>query len=231
MRIPPVTDADLQKYLQTPLVALYGFDTDAKQGLLSLLSSKLGAAYLGQQPDTTLVTETSHPVMLPPPVFDPLGSYSHPTWEKRMMSIPEVFIWWSERRDDRRHTEALSGSAAPYFYRLVATGVANQVVAIEHLERNLHPQYISMLTDFLVSLVRNGQRVLFETHSLQVFDRLRMWDAWDPHLEGKFGVWAVDRDGNGSPVQLHTDGHFPNAMTDNSLEDEIRIGQLRKGEA
>jgi predicted ATPase len=57
---------------------------------------------------------------------------------------------------------------------------ANETLVLEQPEIHLHPKAQSNLTDFLISLIQQGKKVIIETHSDHLITRLRRRIAEDP---------------------------------------------------
>lgn len=57
---------------------------------------------------------------------------------------------------------------------------ANETLVLEQPEIHLHPKVQSNLTDFFISLVKQGKKVILETHSDHLITRLRRRIAEDP---------------------------------------------------
>jgi len=214
-----LTDADLQPYLATPLTALYGFDMNEKLHTLWALISATEAAFIHRDMGNVAVVgmggETPE-FELPCPMFDPVCySAPEPTWETRRMTLVDAIDWWKARL-------GFHADQSPYVTTLLMTGLSCPRLAVEHVERDLHPKIQAGLADFFVSLIRMGRRVIIDTHSIPLFDRLRVWLLWDPSLQDKVGVWV-----DGKPVDYNAT-LFPIALSDFGLQDEVRVGVLQR---
>jgi len=78
---------------------------------------------------------------------------------------------------------------------LIVQGLAleeKQTMLAEQPEAQLHPRPQAQLADFFCDLIEQGRRVIIETHSEPLFDRLRVRALLDPDLASKIAVYFVD---------------------------------------
>lgn len=73
---------------------------------------------------------------------------------------------------------------------------------VEQPEAELHPLPQAELADFFCSMVKCGQSVLIETHSEEIFHRLRLRAEQDADLASKIAVYFIDAPG------INSEGNF-----------------------
>jgi hypothetical protein len=65
------------------------------------------------------------------------------------------------------------------------------LLVVEQPEAQLHPKPQAVLADFFCSMVKCTRNVIVETHSVELFHRLRLRASMDPKLAEKIGVYFL----------------------------------------
>jgi ABC-type ATPase involved in cell division len=113
------------------------------------------------------------------------------------------------------------------------------LLVVEEPEAELHPLPQAELADFFCSMVKCGKSVLIETHSEEIFHRLRLRAEQDKILASKIAVYfidapGVDNEGNFTcktpkPIPLDEGAEFswPDGFLSNGIEIEQQIRAAR----
>ncbi len=100
------------------------------------------------------------------------------------------------------------------------------LIMFEQPEIHLHPSCRANLADFFIELMKSGRRILLETHSTEIIDRLRLRSIENQELGESINVVFVEppkvRSSSGSTIKqltLNSDGMFdewPDGFCDES---------------
>jgi predicted ATPase len=109
------------------------------------------------------------------------------------------------------------------------------LLVVEQPESQLHPRAQSVLGDFFCSLILSERRVLVETHSDALIDRLRLRIATNMDLEPSIGVYSIGEPCDGAcdepkELKLTEEGElrWPAGFMATGIEEEVRIGFIRR---
>lgn len=89
---------------------------------------------------------------------------------------------------------------------LILTSKAHDILLIENPEVHLHPKLQALFTDLCLFAVENGRKLVVETHSEHVVNRLRFRVKESPHYLEKVSVLFLDkREGDIQYTEVHID--------------------------
>lgn len=220
-------------FSSTRLVGLYGYNTRQKMRVLTSLAVQLEAHIPCERDVLMFERNDRFKALFPPEVelgLDNLGGapFATPKWQKKDVTFEEFCAFWVNRA-------GVSDDEISPFWGILAYGLTTNCVAFPSLLKDAHPRVAAVIADFLVSLVKAGKRVLFQTHSLEVFDRLRLWHTWDEQVRDDLGVWLLKADTEtetASRIDLASESlpaEFPAEFESPSFSDEVMIGCIRRG--
>ena len=227
-----VSDASACPHDDRPLVVFVGMNGGGKSPIMSRAAVQAGLVYIPEQRGGAyLLANGQLTLNMPPELFEPLGGWVvSPVWTERSLTLHEAFDSWQWRFRDAAFARTLGrGTGAANVEAVLMIGLSCEAFAIEHPERGMHPRLQSVLGDFFLCLARSGRRIMLETHSQPIIDRLRVWVAWQPELEKLIGVWHV-QDGKMTELGLGEQGDldWPHRLEDGGIHDECRVGQCRE---
>ncbi len=120
---------------------------------------------------------------------------------------------------------------------ILAKGITikiNDWLIVEQPEAQLHPKPQAGLADFFCSMVKCGRNVIVETHSVELFHRLRLRASMDDDLAQKIGVYFLDQPENGTccepfPIPLDEDEElsWPKGFLPEGINKELEILAVR----
>jgi len=106
----------------------------------------------------------------------------------------------------------------------------NDWLVVEQPEAQLHPNPQAGLADFFCSMVKCGRNAIVETHSVELFHRLRLRASMDKKLAEKIGVYFIHAPENGVccepiPVPLMEKSEFdwPKGFLPEGIKNEMEI--------
>jgi AAA ATPase domain len=104
------------------------------------------------------------------------------------------------------------------------------LLVVEQPEAQLHPKPQAGLADFFCSMVKCTRNVIVETHSVELFHRLRLRAAMDDDLAAKIGVYFIDEPKNGvccepEPISLNEEDEleWPKGFLPEGIDKELEI--------
>lgn len=106
----------------------------------------------------------------------------------------------------------------------------DDLIILEQPEIHLHPSSAANLADLFLRFIKDGRRVLIETHSSELISRLRLRVIESPELKDKITISFVDADnvgGEGAKVrQFNIDekGMFP-VYPDGFLDESDKLAE------
>lgn len=110
----------------------------------------------------------------------------------------------------------------------------NGLLVVEQPEAQLHPNPQAGLADFFCSMVKCTRNVIVETHSVELFHRLRLRAAMDNELADKIGVYFVHEPENGVcsepiPISLNEEAElqWPKGFMPEGIQKEMEILSTR----
>lgn len=108
------------------------------------------------------------------------------------------------------------------------------LLVVEQPEAQLHPKPQAVLADFFCAMVKCGRNVIVETHSVELFHRLRLRASMDDDLAEKIGVFFLHEPENGVccnpfPISLKEENEFswPKGFLPEGIEKELEILAVR----
>ncbi len=108
------------------------------------------------------------------------------------------------------------------------------LLVVEQPEAQLHPKPQEVLADFFCSMVKCTRNVIVETHSVELFHRLRLRAAMDDELADKIGVYFVHEPANGVcnepiPISLNEEAElkWPEGFMPEGIQQEMEILSTR----
>jgi hypothetical protein len=110
----------------------------------------------------------------------------------------------------------------------------NGLLVVEQPEAQLHPNPQAGLADFFCSMVKCTRNVIVETHSVEIFHRLRLRAAMDDELADKIGVYFIHEPENGvcsepMPISLNegSELQWPKGFLPEGIQKEMEILSTR----
>jgi AAA15 family ATPase/GTPase len=101
---------------------------------------------------------------------------------------------------------------------------------VEQPEAQLHPKPQAGLADFFCSMIECGRNVIVETHSVELFHRLRLRASMDEDLAKKIGVYFMHQPVDGAccepvPVPLREESEldWPEGFLPEGIKSEMEI--------
>lgn len=108
------------------------------------------------------------------------------------------------------------------------------LLVVEQPEAQLHPKPQAELADFFCAMVKCGRNVIVETHSVELFHRLRLRASMDDDLADKIGVYFLHQPENGIccepiPISLKEEDEleWPKGFLPEGIEKELEILAVR----
>lgn len=95
---------------------------------------------------------------------------------------------------------------------------------------HLHPKYQSDLAELFVYAVKNGRKLIVETHSEHIINRTRLLIKQSPneeHIEDKANIYFFNKEDNivkYEEIKIHNDGrisHWPEYFFDQNYTDSL----------
>ncbi len=109
------------------------------------------------------------------------------------------------------------------------------LLVVEQPEAQLHPKPQAGLADFFCAMVKCDRNVIVETHSEELFHRLRLRAAMDDDLAEKIGVYFLHEPVNGVcsdpvPITLSEEAElkWPKGFLPDGMRSEMAIRALRR---
>lgn len=106
----------------------------------------------------------------------------------------------------------------------------DDLLVVEQPEAQLHPNPQAVLADFFCSMVICTRNVIVETHSVELFHRLRLRAAMDEELAEKIGVYFLHEPENGvcrepEPISLKEEDElkWPKGFLPEGIQKEMEI--------
>lgn len=109
----------------------------------------------------------------------------------------------------------------------------DELLVVELPEAQLHPRAQALLGDFFCSIVKGGARLLLETHSEALLQRIRLWGMLDAQFAGQLELLFVDERATARPceppktIPIADELRWPVGFMEESLDAEILLRAAR----
>lgn len=112
---------------------------------------------------------------------------------------------------------------------LLLTSKKDEIILIENPEVHLHPKLQSLFIDLCVFVLENGRKLVIETHSEHIINRLRYKIKTDPSLLENINILFFEKDEEGiiyTDIEITKEGrlsHWPKNFFDQTYNDLLGL--------
>jgi predicted ATPase len=112
---------------------------------------------------------------------------------------------------------------------LLLTSKRDEIILIENPEVHLHPKLQSLFVDLSIFVLENGRKLVIETHSEHIINRLRYRIKQTPSLKEKINILFFEKNEEGiiySDIEITKEGrlaHWPENFFDQTYNDLLGL--------